>query len=105
MDLNMGPFGALFGGLQQRMEAAKAKAAAARAEASAGGGLVTAVATGDGQIERLTLQPGALEDPELLEDLVRAAVNEALRGAQKQGAAALSEVTAGLPIPPGLLPF
>jgi DNA-binding YbaB/EbfC family protein len=99
----MGPFGALFGGLQQRMEAAKAKAAAVRFEASAGGGLVTAVATGDAQIERLTIKPEALQDPELLEDLIRAAVNEALRGAQKEGAGALAEIAAGLPIPPGLL--
>jgi DNA-binding YbaB/EbfC family protein len=53
-------------------------------EASAGGGLVTVKATGAGEIKEIRIDPKAIDpdDPELLEDTVLAAVNEALRSAQ-----------------------
>jgi nucleoid-associated protein EbfC len=53
-------------------------------EASAGGGMVTVKATGAGEITEITIDPKAIDpdDPELLQDLVLAAVNEALRSAQ-----------------------
>jgi DNA-binding YbaB/EbfC family protein len=53
-------------------------------EASAGGGLVTVKATGAGEITEIRIDPKAIDpdDPELLEDTVLAAVNEALRSAQ-----------------------
>ena len=41
----------------------------------------------------------------MLEDLVRAAANEVLRKIQEEQASAMQELTAGLPIPPGILPF
>jgi len=52
-------------------------------EASAGGGMVTVKATGSGEIVGITIDPKAIDpdDPELLADLVMAAVNEALRSA------------------------
>ena len=63
-------------------------------EASAGGGLVTVKAKGSGEITEIHIDPKAIDpdDPELLEDMVIAAVNEALRSAQalaqsKMGAA------------------
>ena len=96
--------GALLGDLPRRIQEQKAKAAKARAEGTAGGGLVRVVATGANQLESVTISPEAMEDPELLEDMVRAATNEALRGAQQQAAEAMKELTAGLPIPPGLIP-
>jgi nucleoid-associated protein EbfC len=72
----------------QRMQAEMAKAqeelARETVEASAGGGMVTVKATGAGEITEITIDPKAIDpdDPELLQDLVLAAVNEALRSAQ-----------------------
>ena len=53
-------------------------------EASAGGGMVTVKATGAGDLVEIKIDPKAIDpdDPELLQDLVLAAVNEALRSAQ-----------------------
>lgn len=94
----------LLGGFQERLAQLKQEAAALEVQANAGGGLVTATATGDGQLVSVQIAPDAMDDRELLEDLVLAAVNEALRRGQEQGAQKLSELTAGLPLPPGLMP-
>jgi DNA-binding YbaB/EbfC family protein len=71
----------------QRMQAELAKAqeeaASEVVEASAGGGMVTVKATGGGEIVGITIDPKAIDpdDPEMLADLILAAVNEALRSA------------------------
>ena len=69
--------------LQEEMAAAQEKLADEKVEASSGGGMVKVVATGAGQLESLTIDPDAVdpEDVELLQDMVLAAVNEALRQA------------------------
>jgi nucleoid-associated protein EbfC len=69
--------------LQQDMEAAQAKLKDERVESSAGGGMVKAVVTGEGRLESIAIDPDAVdpEDVELLQDMVMAAVNEALRQA------------------------
>jgi DNA-binding YbaB/EbfC family protein len=72
----------------QRMQAELAKAqeeaASEEVEASAGGGMVTVKANGAGEIVSIVIDPRAIDpdDPELLADLVLAAVNEALRSAR-----------------------
>ncbi len=70
-------------------------------EASAGGGTVVAVMSGDLQLQSLTIDPAAVDpdDVELLEDMVAAAVNEALRAAQELAAQKMSSVTGGMNIP------
>jgi len=69
--------------LQDDMAAAQAKLAEEKIETSAGGGMVKVVATGEGQLESLTIDPDAVdpEDVEMLQDMVLAAVNEAMRQA------------------------
>jgi nucleoid-associated protein EbfC len=73
----------------QRMQAELAKvqeeAASQVVEASAGGGMVVVKANGAGEVVEITIDPRAIDpdDPELLADLVRAAVNEALRSARE----------------------
>jgi DNA-binding YbaB/EbfC family protein len=71
---------------QMQAQVAQAQEELARevVEASAGGGLVTVKATGAGEITQIRIDPRAIDpdDPELLEDTVLAAVNEALRSAQ-----------------------
>jgi DNA-binding YbaB/EbfC family protein len=67
-------------------------------EASAGGGMVTVKVTGDLQVVEVKIAPGAVdpEDVEMLQDLVLAATNEALRSAQEMAANKLGGVTGGL---------
>jgi nucleoid-associated protein EbfC len=70
--------------MQAQMEQAQEELAHEIVEASAGGGMVTVKATGAGEITEVVIDPKAIDpdDPELLQDLVLAAVNEALRSAQ-----------------------
>jgi nucleoid-associated protein EbfC len=70
--------------LQAQMAQAQEELKNETVEASAGGGMVTVKATGDLQITEIKISPDAIDpdDPELLSDMVLAAVNEALRSAQ-----------------------
>lgn len=72
-----------------------------RVEASAGGGAVKVTMTGDLRVERVALDPSAVdpEDVGMLEDMVAASVNEALRMAQELASQKMSAVTGGLNIP------
>lgn len=70
-------------------------------EATAGGGMVKVVATGDMAISSITIDPEAVdpEDVEMLQDMVTAAVNEALRGVSDMSATRLNAATGGMNIP------
>ena len=67
-------------------------------EASAGGGMVKAVAAGDGSVKSLEIAPDAVdpEDVEMLQDMVVAAVNEAMRKGEAEAAQNMSKLTGGL---------
>jgi nucleoid-associated protein EbfC len=67
-------------------------------EASAGGGMVTVKMTGELELREIRIDPGAVdpEDVELLQDMVQAAVNEAIRSAQELAASKMGAVTGGL---------
>ena len=87
--------------MQQDMAKAQEQLASEIVEASAGGGLVTVKATGNGEITEIKIDPKAIDpdDAELLEDLVLAAVNEALRSAQSLAQSKLGAMTGGLGLP------
>lgn len=70
-------------------------------DASAGGGMVRVTMTGDMQLQSIKIEPSAVdpEDVELLEDMVAAALNEAIRAAQELAATKMSAVTGGVGIP------
>ena len=70
--------------MQAQMQQAQEELKNETVEASAGGGMVTVTATGSGEIKEIRIDPKAVDpdDPELLADMVVAAVNEALRSAQ-----------------------
>ncbi|MEM7744289.1 MAG: YbaB/EbfC family nucleoid-associated protein [Pseudomonadota bacterium] len=95
--------------MQAKMAEASEKIADIQAEGSAGAGLVTAVATGQGAVKSLSVDPSLLgggEEKEVLEDLIVAAVNDAVAKAKEAGQAEMAKVTEGLPLPPGMkLPF
>jgi DNA-binding YbaB/EbfC family protein len=86
----------------QQMQAEMAKAqeelAAETVEASVGGGMVTVKASGAGEIVEIKIKPEAIDpdDPDALEDLVLAGVNEALRNAQELMQSRLGGALGGL---------
>jgi hypothetical protein len=84
--------------MQQKMEQAQAELAAETVEASAGGGTVTVVVGGDLEVREVRIDPQAVdpEDVEMLQDLVVAATNEAIRAAQDLAQTKLGGVTGGL---------
>ena len=82
---------------QQAQETLKSE----RVEASAGGGMVKVVMTGDMHLESIAIDPDAVdpEDVEMLQDLVMAAVNDALKASAQLAEQKMGAVTAGLRIP------
>ncbi len=70
-------------------------------EATSGGGVVAVVANGHHEIKKMTIDPKVIDpdDKEMLEDLVMAAVNEALKKAQEMVAAEMGKITGGMKIP------
>ena len=87
--------------LQARLAKAQEEIEAQRVEASAGGGAVKAVATGKQTIESIVIDPGAVdpEDVELLQDMILAAVNEALGKSQAMASEKLGALTGNLKVP------
>jgi DNA-binding YbaB/EbfC family protein len=84
--------------MQQQMAKAQEELANETVEASAGGGMVTVKATGALEIVEVKISPEAIDpdDPELLQDMVLAAVNEALRSAQGLAESKLGGALGGL---------
>jgi len=87
--------------MQQRMAKIQEEASLKTAEASVGGGVVTALVNGKNQVVSLTIKKEAVdpEDVEMLQDLVVAAVNEALTKVQAEIGQEMSKATGGLNIP------
>ncbi|MBR4158342.1 MAG: YbaB/EbfC family nucleoid-associated protein [Oscillospiraceae bacterium] len=87
--------------MQQEMLRMQEELEAREFEAKAGGGAVTAVVSGKRELLRLTIDPEAVdpEDVEMLQDMVMAAVNEALRSAESAANANMSKLTGGMSLP------
>ena len=89
--------------MQDRMNKVQAELETETVEATAGGGAVTVVATGTQKVVSVKIDPDAASDNEMLQDLVVAAVNEAMEKSKQLAAAKMQAVTSGLGLPPGLL--
>ena len=87
--------------MQQEMERIQGELAEATVEGSAGGGAVRAVVTGKQTLVSLAIDPGAVDpdDVEMLQDLVVAAVNDALRASRDVAESKMAAVTGGLRLP------
>jgi len=87
--------------LQKNMMKMQEELESATVEATAGGGAVRAVVSGKMRLESLTLDPEAVspDDVEILQDLVLAAVNEAMEKAQEMASSRMSSLTGGMKIP------
>ncbi len=90
--------------LQEKMAKIQEELATKTVESSAGGGMVTAVVNGRQELVTLKLEPQVVDpnDIEMLQDLIVAAVNEAIRKSQEMMTEEMKKITGGLSIP-GLL--
>ncbi|HNA81075.1 MAG TPA: YbaB/EbfC family nucleoid-associated protein [Thiobacillaceae bacterium] len=93
--------------MQENMQKLQAKIAEMEVEGAAGAGLVKVVMTGKHDVRRISIDASLLaDDKDMLEDLVAAAVNDAVRKVEAMVQEKMSAATAGLPLPPGFkLPF
>jgi DNA-binding YbaB/EbfC family protein len=84
--------------MQQDMAAAQEQLKNETVEASAGGGMVTVKVSGDLVVKEIAIDPDAIDpdDPEMLQDMVLAAVNEGLRSAQELAAKKMGGLTGGM---------
>jgi nucleoid-associated protein EbfC len=94
--------------MQTKMEEMQARLEAMETEGGAGAGLVTVTLNGKGTLRRIKIDPKLIDpaEAEMLEDLIVAAHADAKRKVEARAAEEMQQVTAGLPIPPGMkLPF
>jgi DNA-binding YbaB/EbfC family protein len=93
--------------MQADMQKAQQEAANAEVQGESGAGLVTVIMTGRHDVKRVSIDDAVLsEDKEVLEDLLAAAVNDAVRKVEAHNRDAMSGLTAGLNLPAGFkLPF
>lgn len=87
--------------MQQQMEQVQAELAAKTVEATSGGGAVKATAKCDGTLAGISIKPEAIspDDPQLLEDMILTAVNQALNEAKEISSAEMGKVTGGMNLP------
>lgn len=96
------------GEMQAKMQEMQEEAANAEVVGTAGGGLVTVTLSGKGEMRGLKVDPSLLkeEEAEIMEDLILAAHNDAKGKSEAVMQEKMQEMTAGLPLPPGMkLPF
>jgi DNA-binding YbaB/EbfC family protein len=87
--------------MQEEMSKLQGKIAQVTAEGDAGGGMVKAKVNGHMEIIACSISDEAMKDKELLEDLVRAAINHAMRKAKQAVAEERSKMASGLGLPAG----
>jgi len=93
--------------MQERMQRLQDELGAMEIAGSAGGGLVSATMTGKGELKGVKIDPSLMrpEEAEIVEDLIIAAVADAKSKVEAQLQEKMSEVTGGLPLPPGMKLF
>lgn len=91
--------------MKEQMEKLQTEAGEKTVEASSGGGMVTVTAKAKGEITSIKIEPDVVspDDIEMLQDLITAAVNEALHRGQEIMKEEVSKLTGGMGLPPGLL--
>jgi DNA-binding YbaB/EbfC family protein len=93
--------------MQENMKRLQDELAQIEVEGQSGAGLVKIVMTCKNQVRRVSIDPSLIgEDRDMLEDLVAAAFNDAVRRAEEATQQKMAALTAGMPLPPGFkLPF
>jgi len=92
--------------MQENMQKMQEQLGSIEVEGQAGAGMVKVTMTCRHDVKRITIDPSVMDDKEMLEDLVAAAVNDAVRRAEQTSQEKMAGFTSGLNLPPGLkLPF
>ncbi len=93
--------------MQEDMQKAQEELANMEVTGQAGGDMVSIVMTGRHDVRRVSIDDSLLkDDKEMLEDLIAAAVNDAVRKVEKVSQERMASMTSGMPLPPGMkLPF
>lgn len=94
--------------MQKKMAEAQEKLADAEFEGKSGGDMLKIVISGKGDVKSVKIDPSLIdpEDPEMLEDLIVAAFNNAKKAADEESSGAMNDMMGGLKLPPGFkMPF
>ena len=92
--------------MQEDMQKAQQEIASMEVEGQAGGGMVKVVMNGRHELRSVSIDDSTMDDREMLEDLIAAAVNDAVRHIEQQSSEKMAGLGAGLNLPPGMkLPF
>jgi len=92
--------------MQENMKKAQDELAQLEVEGQSGAGMVKILMTCNHNVRRVSIDPSVMDDKEMLEDLVAAALNDAIRRAEELSQERMSGFSAGLNLPPGMkLPF
>lgn len=93
--------------LQANMQRAQAEIATLEVTGEAGGGMAKVVMTGKHEVRRVTLDPSLItDDKEMLEDLIAAAINDAVQKVERTSQEKMASLMGGMNLPPGMkLPF
>ncbi len=94
--------------MQKKMQEAQEKLGAIEITGASGGGMVSITVTGKGETKKVKIDPKLIDpaDPEMLEDLIVAACNDARRKMEEATSSEMAKVTGGMQLPPGMkMPF
>ena len=92
--------------MQEDMQKAQEELANLEVTGQAGGNMVSVVMTGRHDVKRVSIDPSLMNDKEMLEDLLAAAVNDAVRQVEKRSQERMAGMTVGMSLPPGFkMPF
>lgn len=88
--------------MQETLQRAQEELAGLEVVGQAGAGLVKVTLSGRMEARRVAIDPSVMADPEMLEDLLAAAFNDAVNKVNEESGKRMSAATAGLPLPPGM---
>jgi len=92
--------------MQENVQRAQEELAKLEITGNAGGGMVSITISGRMECRKVRIDPSLLSDPEMVEDLIAAAFNDAVNKVNAESQAKMSAATAGMPVPPGMkMPF
>ncbi|MDX1550428.1 YbaB/EbfC family nucleoid-associated protein [Novilysobacter spongiicola] len=92
--------------MQENMQRAQEELAGIEVTGNAGGGMVSVTLTGRMECRKVRIDPSVISDPEMAEDLVAAAINDAVNKVNEASQEKMGSATAGMQLPPGMkLPF
>jgi len=93
--------------MQEDFKKAQEELEAMQVQGESGGGLVSIVMTGKREVRKVSIDPSLVgDDKDMLEDLVAAAINDAVHKVNKMKKEKMADITSGIPMPPGFqMPF